>query len=122
MAETVRDLPGEDKKGVQQSLGEGVGARAAAAQLPTKRKPFTPPAKDLERFVRRARHAVDALTPRVREVKSIGATHEAALREMKAVIDVMLGKASGSSPAVPTAVEPPSVPAPPGCDTGDRNP
>jgi hypothetical protein len=123
LAEKVKALSAEAKKAVREAVEGGVSVRkAVAAHLPKKRKPFTPPAKDLERFVRRARHAVDALTPRVREVKSIGAAHEAALREMKAVIEVMLGKASGSSPAAPVAVDPSSDPALFGCVTGDRNP
>jgi hypothetical protein len=99
LAEKVRDLPREDKAAVKKTIDEGVGAREAIEQrLPNKRKPFVAPARDLDRFVTLGRRAVEALGPRVREVKSIGAEHARALREMKEVIDLMLQKAGGSSP------------------------
>jgi hypothetical protein len=98
MAEKVKALPYKAKKAIQKAIEEGAKAREAViAQLPKKPKPFVAPRRELDRFVKRARHAVDALSPRVRQVKAIGGEHEAALREMQAVIDEMLRKAGSST-------------------------
>jgi hypothetical protein len=97
LAEKVKAIPGKDKKAIREAVKGGKKARdAVAARLPKKRKPFVAPARELDRFVERARHAVDALSRRVREVKGISAEHAAALRELKAVIDGTLQKPGGS--------------------------
>jgi hypothetical protein len=98
LAEKVKAFTGEARKAIREAVEGGKKAREAVVDhLPKTRKPFVAPRRELDRFVARARHAVDALSPRVRQVKAIGADHAAALRKIKAVIDEMLQKAGSST-------------------------
>jgi ParB-like chromosome segregation protein Spo0J len=122
MAEKVKALSAKDEKAVRKAIEEGVKPRdAVAAHLPKKRKPFVAPARKRDRIVKLLRKTVDALTPLVREVKAIGGKDEAALLEMKALIDEVLQKAVGSSPGL-AKVGGSSEVVPCGADEGDPNP
>jgi hypothetical protein len=93
LAEKVRKLSPEAKKAVRRAMEEGMAAKdAIVAHLPKARKPFTPPAKEWDRFVEWSGKALAALSPRARAVKEIGPRYEAALRGLRDEIDAVLGK------------------------------
>jgi hypothetical protein len=98
LAEKVKALPAEDKRAIRMAVEEGKKIReAVAAQLPKSRKPFVPPIRELDRFVKRACYTAEAYTPRVQGLKGLSAEHAAALRGLKEKIDEVLQKAGSSA-------------------------